>query len=590
MTRIKIYMLITLLFIWNPLVLYAATTDTITQYGITWTFSEAKEYGTFANGDYWVIGPVTINSITPDFAAERNGWQVNPSAILGQGFDGRCNSYDATLVPDLPYTASAGESIIKMISAVTGTSEQRTQTAAVLTVLASTPAGNGAGLFRPGYASTDKTLYAVADLHTDRLLTMTTTEPGVSYATINAKFSKVQVEHASTASAVGRCIRPIDNMTNSYTPYFAGKLNDAIAKLNGNDTEANKQTSLIYVVQAGIDTYNATLGGQEWPDGSGHEPGHKLAVAFAAYMLDNQGMKDAVTNTFWYENRYFKDSLYGMSSVTEVHYWQYVGLDPGYNQDYWDPYRQIDGGTNITRDTNSYQVIVGNNVKGSANWLRYYPVMAAFWSDSTNFISYGVRWAATGQKALPDTCAPMDAVDIGKVHADFTKYGVTYGPDGSGGCIAGAGRFSDGRDGTNADGGQYVSAQMDEMFDLYEGVAPVVTAFTIPATSTSLTVTISSFTATDAVGVTGYCLQPTNSSTGCTWTASSPLTYPFGTQGAKTLYAFAKDAAGNISTNTETHEVDTDGTTITLVNATGTAVRTAGTNAVYGSGSNAVRQ
>jgi hypothetical protein len=121
-------------------------------------------------------------------------------------------------------------------------------------------------------------------------------------------------------------------------------------------------------------------------------------------------------------------------------------------------------------------------------------------------------------------------------------------------------------------------------------VSPVVTAFTIPATASSLTISISSFTATDAVGVTGYCIQPTNSSTGCTWTASAPTTYPFGTQGAKTLYAFAKDAAGNISTNTETHEVDTDSTTITLVNATGTAVRASGTNAVYGSGSNAVRQ
>jgi hypothetical protein len=123
---------------------------------------------------------------------------------------------------------------------------------------------------------------------------------------------------------------------------------------------------------------------------------------------------------------------------------------------------------------------------------------------------------------------------------------------------------------------------------LTDTTAPTVTAFTLPATSSSLTVTISTFTIDEAASL--YCIQPTNSSTGCSWTASAPTTYPFGTSGAKTLYAFAKDAAGNISTNTATHEVDTDGTTITLVNATGTAVRTAGTNAVYGSGSNAVRQ
>jgi hypothetical protein len=123
----------------------------------------------------------------------------------------------------------------------------------------------------------------------------------------------------------------------------------------------------------------------------------------------------------------------------------------------------------------------------------------------------------------------------------------------------------------------------------YDTTAPTVTAFTIPANSSSLTVTISSFTATDAVGVTGFCIQPTNSSTGCTWYATAPATYPFGTQGAKTLYAFAKDAAGNISTNTATDEVDTDGTTITLVTG-GTVTLTSGSNAVRGAGQNAVRQ
>ena len=107
--------------------------------------------------------------------------------------------------------------------------------------------------------------------------------------------------------------------------------------------------------------------------------------------------------------------------------------------------------------------------------------------------------------------------------------------------------------------------------------------------SSSLTVVVTTFTATDAVGVTGYCIQPTNSSTGCTWYGTAPATYPFGTQGAKTLYAFAKDAAGNISTNTATDEVDTDGVTITLVSGA-TVTYAAGSNAVRGAGSNAVRQ
>jgi hypothetical protein len=80
--------------------------------------------------------------------------------------------------------------------------------------------------------------------------------------------------------------------------------------------------------------------------------------------------------------------------------------------------------------------------------------------------------------------------------------------------------------------------------------APTVTGFSIPATSASLTVSITTFTATDNVGVTGYLVTestatPSASATG--WNTSPPASYTFSTAGAKTLYAWAEDAAGNIS-------------------------------------------
>ena len=80
--------------------------------------------------------------------------------------------------------------------------------------------------------------------------------------------------------------------------------------------------------------------------------------------------------------------------------------------------------------------------------------------------------------------------------------------------------------------------------------APTVTAFTIPATSTSLTVLVSSFTATDNVGVNGYLLtesSTTPSATASGWSATAPGSYTFATAGSKTLYAWARDAAGNVS-------------------------------------------
>jgi hypothetical protein len=86
---------------------------------------------------------------------------------------------------------------------------------------------------------------------------------------------------------------------------------------------------------------------------------------------------------------------------------------------------------------------------------------------------------------------------------------------------------------------------------LIDTARPIVTAFTIPATSTSLTVPITKFTATDNVLVTGYLVTDSSTVPPVTdpgWTSTPPTSYKSSTWGAKTLYAWAKDAAGNIST------------------------------------------
>jgi len=80
--------------------------------------------------------------------------------------------------------------------------------------------------------------------------------------------------------------------------------------------------------------------------------------------------------------------------------------------------------------------------------------------------------------------------------------------------------------------------------------APSVTAFSIPETSSSLTTSITTFTASDAVGVTGYKLTESSSAplaSASGWSASAPTSYTFSSEGTKTLYAWAKDAAGNVS-------------------------------------------
>jgi len=82
-------------------------------------------------------------------------------------------------------------------------------------------------------------------------------------------------------------------------------------------------------------------------------------------------------------------------------------------------------------------------------------------------------------------------------------------------------------------------------------IPPTVTAFSLPAESNSLVVPVSVFSATDNVAVTGYCVMATDSAAGCSWSASPPTSYTFASgtaNGSHTLYAFARDAAGNSST------------------------------------------
>lgn len=80
--------------------------------------------------------------------------------------------------------------------------------------------------------------------------------------------------------------------------------------------------------------------------------------------------------------------------------------------------------------------------------------------------------------------------------------------------------------------------------------APIVTAFVIPAAATTLIVPITTFTATDNISVTGYLLTETASAPAAGaagWTNTQPANYTFATAGTKTLYAWAKDATGNVS-------------------------------------------
>ncbi len=81
---------------------------------------------------------------------------------------------------------------------------------------------------------------------------------------------------------------------------------------------------------------------------------------------------------------------------------------------------------------------------------------------------------------------------------------------------------------------------------------PAIASFSMPATAASTTVSVSSFTATDNVGVTGYLINESSSTPSLSdpnWSGSAPATYTFSGSGSRTAYAWAKDGAGNISSS-----------------------------------------
>jgi len=151
----------------------------ITKDGITWTFSEQVRVGEFVNGDYYVVGPVTITAITPSPSSGRHGSALNHINPQTSPFDDRVSSnrFSANARANLPISMQPGDSLVSSISLDVAGSLPRVlrtsdnspspiRTMSVLTCL-SEPAPPDA--FRPSYAGSQDSLYLSRYLKRDIL-------------------------------------------------------------------------------------------------------------------------------------------------------------------------------------------------------------------------------------------------------------------------------------------------------------------------------------------------------------------------------------------------------------------------------------
>jgi hypothetical protein len=106
------------------------------------------------------------------------------------------------------------------------------------------------------------------------------------------------------------------------------------------------------------------------------------------------------------------------------------------------------------------------------------------------------------------------------------------------------------------DGSPITQTMYIDEFEIRDGMEssdnypPSVPVFTAPTITSSLSIGISDYTATDDIGVTGYMVTesatpPVAGDSG--WLGSAPSTYVVTSCGIHSLYAWAKDATGNVS-------------------------------------------
>lgn len=292
-----------------PAMCYSAQ-SVVSQFGITWTFDRDYVVGQFANGDYWVVGPVTIVEISPASVQSTGRWingsMINPSPRFGrrQGYDsamyGRYaqpGDYDADLnvarpngrdlSRDNPMVVNPDSSLVSTISMPDPDGRTQLKTAAILTVVKSAvPKGS----FRPPYCGTDKTIKFYSKKLNYSVLASLKVVPGAPLlAAVERSFERPWLDHVP--QWMGASLHPDDNMPN-YGREIGTQAGVGAIMLNLNFTDEKKETLLVRYVQLGIDLYGVVQDGgrANWINNGGHANGRKFPILFAGLVLGDPEM------------------------------------------------------------------------------------------------------------------------------------------------------------------------------------------------------------------------------------------------------------------------------------------------------------
>jgi len=252
---------------------------TVSQYGITWTFEKPARVGQFVNGDYYVVGPVTVVAIDPAPTEERNGSVLNLRPTGSRtGFDSRYGRrYSAGMRSNVPIAMSPGDSLVSSISCDArkrfvqmlwpfkpekGMAATWVRSVSVLTCMAEPQPVDA---FRPAFCDRENTVYLARNLRRD-LLGKLKPVKGVPRPSEFAKhFQRCWVDVMTLNYAA-----PAE-----YAPQYgretarAAGMASLVLMCDFPDTE--KEMLLVNFVQRGIDTYGILRAGfPGWGTLGGH--------------------------------------------------------------------------------------------------------------------------------------------------------------------------------------------------------------------------------------------------------------------------------------------------------------------------------
>ncbi len=282
----------------------------VARHGITWTFDREMPVGRFVNGDWYVVGPVTVSAIDPAPANGRNGSGLNVSARDDKcGFDDRIpfGRYDPALFRAPPIELRPGDTLISTISLDAlpppppmlwrQGRDQRSplRAAATLTCL---PAPVPPDAFRPAYNGKDPTLRRARQLRRDLL-------PNLPRDGIPLRCHTGAGDRDFTPADAARWFErpwldlvldefgaPVENMP-VYGREFARAVGMASLLLCLDLPAEEKEPILIGLVQVGIDLWGLAQDGQPatWRPLGGHGIGRKWPIVFAGWMLEDPRMQ-----------------------------------------------------------------------------------------------------------------------------------------------------------------------------------------------------------------------------------------------------------------------------------------------------------